>query len=131
MEWIISICVIVIISYIVLTLIVETIGTVFTGILIILIVLGIISMIARHRGKGSSCPTCKKKFALKEIQTFTIDEKDISILTELKTKNIKGDVISTSEQYIPGKRITYRTDYKCKYCGKGCYSTYTKDKKLV
>ena len=55
--------------------------------------------------------------------------KDISVLTEVKKRNKDGEVIGTTEQYIPGTRTFYRETYKCKGCGEISYGTYSKDRK--
>lgn len=83
------------------------------------------------RGYENKCPTCKKWFALKKLNTEEVDSEEISILTQLKTRDNSGRETGTQEQYIPGKRITYKTNYLCKKCGAHAYNTYTRDKKRI
>lgn len=74
-------------------------------------------------GKKSKCSSCKKPFALKKTGQEIVSKENVSVLVENKTRNRDGDVIGTSEQYVPGIRTTYKVYYTCKYCGKVTYQT--------
>ena len=80
-------------------------------------------------GYKSKCPHCKKRFGLVKISEEITRTEDISVLTEVKNRNKNGEVIGTTEQYIPGTRTFYRETYKCKGCGEISYGTYSKDRK--
>lgn len=77
------------------------------------------------------CEYCKKSFSLKKIRTDIIKEEDISIKTKIENRDPKGELLFTSEQYIPGKKITYRTEYICKNCGHKSFNTYSEKKKSI
>lgn len=57
--------------------------------------------------------------------------KDIAVAVEAKTRNNAGEVIGTTEQYVPGERTFYQVNYVCKNCGATCHSNYAKDKAHV
>lgn len=63
------------------------------------------------------CPICKRWAAVVRVNTELIGETKISVPVKTRTRNRDGEVISTSEQYVPGSRYTYRHTYRCKYCG--------------
>lgn len=63
------------------------------------------------------CPICKRWAAVVRVNTELIGETKISVPVKTRTRNRDGEVISTSEQYVPGSRYTYRDTYQCKYCG--------------
>lgn len=69
-----------------------------------------------------TCPSCKKINALTKIEEEIISKEDIAILEEIETRDETGKVIRTSQQYVPGVRVTYDEIYECVYCG------YTKEK---
>lgn len=72
------------------------------------------------------CRECKKLNAMKKTKTRLISSGDIHVKMELKNRSAyDGRVLSTSEQYVPGKRTNYETVYTCKYCGaeKSIYRT--------
>jgi len=81
--------------------------------------------------RDTKCPACNGRFALRKVGDKEIRQENISIKMPLETKNRDGEIISTSEQYIPGKRIFYERTFVCKYCGKKCYSTYSRDRASV
>jgi hypothetical protein len=84
-----------------------------------------------HKAYSMKCPICKKWGALQEIKTYEIGRNDISIKVENEIKDNGSNVTGTQEQYIPGVRITYQTEYCCQKCGATSYSKHTEDKKLV
>lgn len=63
------------------------------------------------------CPICKHWAAVAMVNTELIGETKISVPVKTHTRNRNGEIISTSEQYVPGSRYTYRHTYRCKYCG--------------
>lgn len=63
------------------------------------------------------CPSCGKLFALETVSRQVVDSQQISVKKTLETKNTRGDVIGTTETYIPGTRQTVETTRYCKYCG--------------
>ena len=63
------------------------------------------------------CIKCKKNWTLKKISTRLDSTEDITVLKEVKNRNRNGDVVGTSEQYVPAKRYHYLDRYKCKACG--------------
>lgn len=83
------------------------------------------------RKKLWSCPKCKKIFAMKKIKTYLIEEQHISMKMELKNKDSYGEVLGTSEQYIPGIRKLYETNYQCKFCKFEKQKYYHRDKASV
>lgn len=64
------------------------------------------------------CNSCKRWGALELVNTKILQEASIYVPIDTKKKNVKGEIIGTQEQYIPGKRIQYQDTYKCKNCGK-------------
>lgn len=76
--------------------------------------------------KERKCPSCKKLFGLQEENTEVVNKEKVSVPVQTKMRNNNGEVFGTQEQYVPGERITYRVNYKCKECGEKCYRTYTK-----
>lgn len=74
------------------------------------------------------CHACKHWGALKKVQTDLLKTEDISVLMELEDRNSNRQVIGTHDQYVPGKRNTYRNIYKCQYCGNLEAYKYTVDK---
>lgn len=82
-------------------------------------------------GYGRKCPSCKKWFALKKCGTEFVEEQNISVKVVGNTYNRNRDVIGTQEQYVPGIRRIYHKNYKCKICGKECYTTFSKDRALL
>ncbi len=81
--------------------------------------------------KPTQCPHCKKFFALKELDTEEIGSADISVKVETARRDNDGNKVGTQEQYVPGKRITYRRNYECKKCGKETFTTFEEDKATV
>ena len=73
------------------------------------------------------CENCKLMFALKKLETKQYDSEDIQIKVENEIKNNLGEKIGTQEQWVNGKRVYYKIQYKCKGCGQIHYSTYFKD----
>ncbi|MCM1186850.1 MAG: hypothetical protein NC251_01690 [Lachnoclostridium sp.] len=65
----------------------------------------------------SRCPICKRWAAVVWADTEQISETKISVPITTRTRNRDGEVIGTSEQYVPGSRYTYCDTYRCKYCG--------------
>lgn len=78
-------------------------------------------------GKDNRCPSCNKPFCLKKTGEEVVSKENVSVLVNTNTRNRKGEVVGSQEQYVPGERITYRVNKVCKKCGKSCYSTYRKD----
>jgi hypothetical protein len=74
------------------------------------------------------CKQCKKNWALKKIEQRLVGKDSISVLRELKNRNRDGEVIGTSEQYVPGTRYIYAYIYKCKFCGSTETRTHSEDK---
>ncbi|KYG33899.1 hypothetical protein [Alkalihalobacillus trypoxylicola] len=77
--------------------------------------------------KLGRCTSCHKLFAMKKVKNHLINVADISIKKELKQKNLNGEVIGTTEQYIPGKRKTYEMIHQCKYCKEKQVSSYSQN----
>ena len=103
-------------------------ATSLAGIFILAILCGLEFLIIYFGiGKYWKCPHCKKRFAIKKINKERVGREDISILMETKNRNYRGDIIGTSEQYIPGKRIKYRINYVCRKCGKKTHKMKYKD----
>lgn len=101
--------------------------TVKGKILSLLIPAIIISVITLFIGSKSKCPNCKKLFALQKVRTELIKEEDVNVRVETKNKNLRGEVIGTGEQFVPGKRKTYKTVFVCKKCGENAFSTWQQD----
>lgn len=97
------------------------------GMLLYAIVMGLIiyTMIIRP----FRCPKCKRYSSFRYKGKQIINKENTSIRTEIKTRNNKGEVVSTSEQYIPGTRYTYQKTAKCKYCSYCKHKKYTKEYK--
>lgn len=59
-------------------------------------------------GRKSTCPECRKIFALKKTKEEIVGQEDVSVLVETKMRNNRQEVVGTGEQYVPGVRTTYR-----------------------
>lgn len=95
-----------------LTLIMDPVGLVI-GIAILL-------FIAIH-GPKNRCPHCKKWFALKRINSWIVNERNISIRREVERRSYQtGEILSVEDTYIPGTETTYEHLYVCKHCGQQC-----------
>ena len=81
--------------------------------------------------KTGQCKACNKMFSLKEVKKQLVKEDVISILATVEDKDADGNVTSTHQQYIPGKRLLYNVTYKCKHCEKEFTMSITEDKKLI
>lgn len=81
--------------------------------------------------KPTQCPECKKFFALKEMDTEAVGSENISMKVETNDYGRNGEVVGRHEQYIPGKRITYKRNYICKKCGATSSSSFSRDKETV
>ena len=77
-------------------------------------------------GRKSTCPSCRKIFALKKTKEEVIGQEDVSVLVETKMRDNQQKVVGTGEQYVPGVKTTYREYYTCKYCGETFTKDYTK-----
>ncbi len=76
-------------------------------------------------GSLSKCRKCKGKFCVKYISYEVVKKEQISIKKFLDNYDRAGNVIGTSETYIPGTRYTDKNKYRCKKCGDITYK-YTK-----
>ncbi|RGH82322.1 MULTISPECIES: hypothetical protein [Lachnospiraceae] len=93
-----------------------------------LIGIGILYIIIYYwYGKDTRCPSCHKPFCLKKTGEEIVSKENVSVLINTNTRNKKGEIVGSQEQYVPGERITYRVNKVCKKCGKTCYSTYKRD----
>lgn len=88
---------------------------------------GALFLLYKATGKYPKCPKCKKMLAGKHQENRTTNETDISVPVEIQNKDSKGNVIGTSEQFVPGKRIAYEEVYKCKHCGEVFSFSKSKD----
>ena len=79
-------------------------------------------------GRKSTCPECRKIFALKKTKQEIVGQEDVSVLVETKMRNNRQEVVGTGEQYVPGVRTTYREYYTCKHCGNVVTRDYTKSR---
>ena len=80
---------------------------------------------------NAKCHACKRWNALKLLKTEILKQEKISVLVELKQRNMNREVTGTQDQYIPGKRKTYQDTYQCKYCGNLEIRTHTEDSASV
>ncbi|MDD3339770.1 MAG: hypothetical protein PHS82_13045, partial [Lachnospiraceae bacterium] len=80
-----------------------------------------------YHGIKYRCPECKKLNALKCISQTLIDESTINIKVTNQTKDTRGNVTGSTEQWIPGLRQVYDCTYQCKYCGAITHRTKTQD----
>ncbi len=80
---------------------------------------------------NAKCHACKRWNALKLLKTEVLKQEKISVLVELKQRNLNREVTGTQDQYIPGKRKTYQDTYQCKYCGNLEIRTHTEDSASV
>lgn len=73
------------------------------------------------------CRECKLFYMLKKERLEKYSEDKISIKVINNNKNSYEEVTSTSEQYVPGKRVYYRQYYRCKFCGNVHYAPYSEE----
>lgn len=90
------------------------------------VIVAVIFMILKSFIKGLRCPSCNK-FSGTTSEEKIIKKEDVYVKVETKTKDKKGEVMYTTEQLVPGERITYKVTHTCKNCGYKTYSTHTKD----
>lgn len=64
------------------------------------------------------CPECKKLFALSKGQTTEIAREDTRVVESLTQPHLKGELHQMATYHVAGERITYATEYVCRYCGK-------------
>lgn len=76
---------------------------------------------------GGRCDQCQQWGAVKKGRKEVLGTEAISIKKTLENKNTRGEVISTSEQYIPGTRTFYRQWYLCSKCGHESYKDSYRD----
>ncbi len=67
------------------------------------------------------CKNCKGIFCLEKGKKEFMSQSTISIMTKTNNYDNNGNVIGTSDTYVPGTRYTYQTEYICKICGKKDY----------
>lgn len=75
------------------------------------------------------CKKCKGIFCLEKGETKLVSKSSISIKTKTNNYDNNGNVIGTSDTYVPGIRYTYETEYTCKKCGKKTYKLSFNDYK--
>lgn len=73
------------------------------------------------------CKQCKFFYTLKKDHLEIHSEESITVKAINQNRNTSGDVISTSEQHVPGKRVHYRQHYRCKFCEKRHYASYSEE----
>lgn len=98
----------------------------FIFVILFILIKAVSILIDKTLDKLGRCISCKKLFAMRKIETNLIEVADISIKKELKQRNLSGEVMGTSEQYIPGTRKTYETIHECKYCKQRQSKKYAK-----
>ena len=103
----------------------NTIAAGASGVIIIGWVGLVIASIVLYRRWKMKCHACKRWNALKRISTDVIKQENISVLMELEHRDLSRQVTGTHDQYIPGKRSTYKDTYKCKHCGNLETNIYT------
>ena len=91
-------------------------------------VIMIASSIIMWKRWNKKCCACKRWNALALIKTEMLKQEKISVLVELEHRNLNREVTGTHDQYIPGKRRTYKDTYRCKYCGNLETRSHTEDK---
>lgn len=84
----------------------------YLAIIILIILIGLVIM-----GFKRTCPSCKKYNALTKIREEIVSKENIAILEEIETRDETGKVIRTSQQYVPGVKVTYDEIYVCMNCG--------------
>lgn len=79
----------------------------------------------RYKGK---CKDCGRWYAMKITDEEVVDRIPASIKKTLKEKNGKGEILKTTEVYIPATKTKYLVTETCKYCGheKKYYTSETK-----
>lgn len=71
--------------------------------------------------RSTRCKKCGRYYAYREEETELIGVKDVNVIMEVKDYDIRHHAVGTHEQYIPGEERTYRTHYRCRYCGNAFY----------
>lgn len=77
------------------------------------------------------CEKCGHSFAVKKSAKTVVMKEDIKIFESLTQPNPKGGVDRMVEGFVPGERIYYREESKCKFCGDTQIKYTTKDVKKV
>lgn len=77
------------------------------------------------------CPSCGKLNCLKYVSRTLVKEDNISVLVENSIKDKAGNVIGTTEQYVPGVRKVYKDVFKCSHCEYVAKRTVTRDEKRI
>ncbi len=63
------------------------------------------------------CTSCNKIFAMKLIEKKLTQTEDIKVLEVLTEPNLKGEIQTKMERFVPGERKTYELTYQCRFCG--------------
>lgn len=100
-------------------------GTILTVIMLAGFAVLIIFSRKLYKSYNLRCPNCKKWGAMQLSNTKITKKEDVYVPIETQSRNLRGEVYGTQEQYVPGQRTTYRDFYKCKYCGNITSATRT------
>lgn len=96
-----------------------------SGGVIICVIIGLI--VFYTQGRKKRCPSCKKLFALQEVNQEVVSEEEVYVLVHNNVRNKDGEVTGTVEQRVPGIRRTFDEESVCKKCGKHFHKTFYKD----
>ena len=102
--------------YPIVNVIIEKLGflffSIFTGFLFWLVIYYWWNL-KHHR-----CSSCGKWFQIREIGKQIVDKEETTVTIRIKKLDRDGKLIGYDEQEVPGEKITYHINYKCKNCGK-------------
>jgi Zn ribbon nucleic-acid-binding protein len=87
------------------------------GLLFLIAPLGALAIWINSKIQRTRCVNCGTFRAYSVTESQRIGESEISTPQPIETRNARGEVTSTTVQYIPGTRIHYRDTYTCKSCG--------------
>ena len=88
-----------------------------TPCLIIIGVYFVVSLLINGYGRSTSCPECKKAFALVEVKRDIAGSYRSSMDVERTVRDREGHVIRRYTEAVPATQYVYDCEDKCKYCG--------------
>lgn len=63
------------------------------------------------------CSECGKMFAMKRVEKKLVKKEKIEVIETLTQPNLKGEIQTMSERFVPGEVKVYEIVCKCRFCG--------------
>ena len=75
------------------------------------------------------CMNCHRIFGLKLVEKKLIKKEDVDVVEILTEPNLKGEIMTKVERFVPGEQETYELTYQCRFCGEKHKKILCKSKK--